>query len=230
MKTSFITRRPVAFTLVEMLVVIAIIALLASLTIGAYTFAMRDSKRRTTMGSMTAIKAALDDYEVEFGEFPQPAKSGNFAEILPGKSYDIGGAACLYQALRGDGYDQIAGVTSSGAGGEDGASDGKVEGNELSKMIFKDMPDTMWSKRGSTFFLIDAFARPFQYLKAAPQTAENNTNNGGNSSGDGDNATATVNATYDLWSYAEDDVNITKKSIDTLDSQDVGKKWITNWR
>ena len=46
------THRASAFTLVELLVVIAIIAVLASLTLGAYTFAMRDSKRRTTIGSM----------------------------------------------------------------------------------------------------------------------------------------------------------------------------------
>jgi len=223
MKNYPVTRRPGAFTLVEMLVVIAIIALLASLTIGAYTFAMRDSKRRTTMGSMTAIKAALDDYEVQFGEFPQPASTGDFVEIVAGKSYDISGAACLYQALRGDGYDQIAGVSSGAGGDSSSASDGKVEGQEeLSKMIFKEMPDTMWSKRGSTFFLIDAFARPFQYIKAVPQTPNNNQSGGGEPT--------TVNPTYDLWSYADDDVNIDKRSIDTVDSPELGRKWITNWR
>lgn len=36
------------FTLVEMLIVITIIALLAGLTMGAYTYAIRSSKRRLT--------------------------------------------------------------------------------------------------------------------------------------------------------------------------------------
>lgn len=78
------SNRTSAFTLVELMVVIAIIAVLASLTLGAYTFAMRDSKRRTTVGSMTAIAAALDDYQLQFGEFPEPANVGSFTEILPG--------------------------------------------------------------------------------------------------------------------------------------------------
>ena len=219
------THRASAFTLVELLVVIAIIAVLASLTLGAYTFAMRDSKRRTTIGSMTAIAAALDDYQTQFGEYPQPANPGTNAETLPGKSYDIGGAACLYQALRGDGYDQIAGAGSSGGGDASASSDGKVEGEEIANMIFKELPDTMWSRRGGTFFLIDAFGRPFQYIKAAVPTTSTT---GG--SGDEDTQATTVNSTYDLWSYAEDDVNINKTSVESLEAAQVSQKWITNWK
>ncbi len=212
-----------AFTLVELMVVIAIIAVLASLTLGAYTFAMRDSKRRTTVGSMTAITAALDDYQLEFGEFPEPANVGSFAEILPGKSYDIGGAACLYQALRGDGYDQIAGV--SGSGEENASSDGKVEDAEIANMIFKEMPDTMWSRRGNVFFLIDAFGRPFQYIKAAAPTS-----GGGSSGSGGTSQPTTINPTYDLWSYAEDDVNIRATSVESMEAPQLSQKWITNWK
>lgn len=218
------SHRTSAFTLVELLVVVAIIAVLASLTLGAYTFAMRDSKRRTTIGSMTAIAAALDDYQTQFGEYPEPANPGTNTEILPGKTYDIGGAACLYQALRGDGFDQIAGATSSGGSEASAASDGKVEGEEIANMIFKELPDTMWSRRGSTFFLIDAFGRPFQYIKAAlPSTTP-----GG--AGGGDTQATTINSTYDLWSYAEDDVNINKTSVESLEAAQASQKWITNWK
>lgn len=219
------SNRTSAFTLVELMVVIAIIAVLASLTLGAYTFAMRDSKRRTTVGSMTAIAAALDDYQLQFGEFPEPANVGSFTEILPGKSYDVGGAACLYQALRGDGYDQIAGVSSSGTGGDSASSDGKIEGEEIANMIFKEMPDTMWSRRGNVFFLIDAFGRPFQYIKATPATSSS-----GGGGGTGTSQPTTVNPTYDLWSFAEDDVNINKTSVEAMEAPQISKKWITNWK
>ncbi|MEZ5384318.1 MAG: type II secretion system protein [Prosthecobacter sp.] len=209
-----------AFSLVELLVVVAIIAVLASLTLGAYTFAMRDSKRRTTVGSLTAIASALDDYQTQFGEYPAPANVGSFAEILPGKSYDVGGAACLYQALRGDGYDQIAGV--SGSGQDDASSDGKIEDGEIANMIFKEMPDTMWSRSGNVFFLIDAFGRPFQYIKASAATSNSDSGNSSQST--------TINPTYDLWSYAEDDVNTRKTSIEAMESPQISKKWITNWK
>jgi hypothetical protein len=82
----------------------------------------------------------------------------------------------------------------------------------------------MWSRRGSTFFLIDAFGRPFQYIKAAvPSTTP-----GG--AGGGDTQATTINSTYDLWSYAEDDVNINKTSVESLEAAQVAQKWITNWK
>lgn len=209
-----------AFTLVEMLIVLAIIALLASLTMGGYTYAMRSSKRRITTGTFEAVKSSLEIYNADFGEYPEPANTGTSVEIIPGKIYNIGGAACLYQALSGDGYDQIklTGTTSAGASG---ASDGKTESTEIANMKLKEMPQTMWTKKGSNFFLVDGFSRPFQYAKAAAATS---------AAGTGSTPKATtINSTYDLWSYSEDETNITKKSIDTLENKTLSAKWIKNW-
>jgi prepilin-type N-terminal cleavage/methylation domain-containing protein len=211
------------FTLVEMLIVITIIALLAGLTMGAYTYAIRSSKRRLTTGTFEAVKSALEQYNTEFGEYPESANSGQMTEILPGKNYDTGGAACLYQALSGDGYDQIKGV--AGTGNESsGTSDGKVEGDEVKNIMLKEMPQSMYVKRGSTFLLVDGFGRPFQYVKAAPA----NTTSGGTGSSNQDKV-ETINSTYDLWSYAEDETNITKQSSDALKDPKIAIKWIKNW-
>lgn len=211
-----------AFTLVEMLIVLSIIALLASLTLGGYTYAMRSSKRRVTTGTFEAVKSALEDYRTEFGEYPEPATTGTMVEFMPNKSYDVSGAACLYQALTGDGFDQIKGVTA-GDSQTSGASDGKTEGAEIKNMVMKEMPQTMWRRMGKAYVLVDGFSRPFQYIKAAATGA------GGGTGGGSSSQATTVNSTYDLWSYAEDELNISMKSVDTLKNQTIAAKWIKNW-
>jgi len=234
MKTARFTiaGRARAFTLLEMLTVITIISLLAALTMGAYTYAMRKSKRDRTVGTFESIKLALERYNVEFGEYPQPNATGQMVVFPPGNknAYDISGAACLYQALTGDGYDQIKGVTSnsaSAAGGSAGASsDGKVEGAaEIKNKMLVEIPQTIFMRNGTNYIIIDGFGHPFQYTKAAAPTAQ--------PAQGAQNASATtpitINATYDLWSYAEDEANTTMKSTNTLASPMLSVKWIKNW-
>ncbi len=212
-----------AFTLVEMLIVVTIISMLAALTLGGYTYAMRSSKRRLTTGAFEAIKLALERYNSDFGEYPQPAATNQMVQFPPGTlAYDTSGAACLYQALTGDGYDQISGVTAAGGGG--GTSDGKVEGtNEIKNKMFVEVPQTIFTRKGSTYILIDGFGHPFQYIKAAlPAVAV-----GG--AAPAPVTPTTINSTYDLWSFSEDEVNTYKKSIDTLKDPTLSVKWIKNW-
>lgn len=210
--------RPQGFTLIEMLVVISIIALLAALTMGGYTYAVNGSREKTTRGTFESVKTGLESYQAEFGEYPEPATPEQQADFPQGKSYNVGGAACLYQALSGDGFDQIKGVTSSGSGDGSAASDGAISGTEeVSHVMLKEMPPSMWMRKGEQFILIDGFSRPFQYIKAAKTTPTG-----------GDEAT-TINSTYDLWSYSMDQNNTTKKSIDTLKSPQTALKWIKNW-
>lgn len=230
MKTA---RQPVrshasAFTLVEMLVVIAIIALLAALTMGGYTYAVRGSREKTTRGTFEAVRTALDNYQTEFGEYPEPASVDKTIEFLPNKSYNVGGAACLYQALSGDGFDQIKGVNAPSGGNDDAkaTSDGKVQGDtEVRSMMMKEMPQSMWMNKNGIYVLIDGFARPFQYIKAGTTSTSGT---GGGGSGSGGQAT-TINSTYDLWSYSHDEMNTTKKSIDALKDPKLDLKWIKNW-
>lgn len=210
--------RSQGFTLIEMLVVISIIALLAALTMGGYTYALNGSREKTTRGTFESVKSALETYHVEHGEYPEPATPEQQAEFGQGKSYNIGGAACLYQAVSGDGFDQIKGVTSAGSGDASPASDGAISGtDEVANVMIKDMPTSMFMRKGEQYILIDGFARPFQYIKATKSAA-------------GQDEPTTINAgTYDLWSYSMDQTNIGMRSVDTLKSQKAGLKWIKNW-
>jgi prepilin-type N-terminal cleavage/methylation domain-containing protein len=209
-----------AFTLVEMLIVLSIIALLAGLTMGAYTYAMRSSKRRVTTGTFEAIKLALERYNAEFGEYPEPAEGGQTVDFPPGRAYDVSGAACLYQALTGDGFDQLKGVQADPSSEDAPAqSDGKTEGQgEITKKMMAEVPQTIWTVKNSRYIIIDGFGKPFQYIKAATPEAV----------GETPEAT-TINSTYDLWSYSEDEVNTDMKSIETLDNTQASAKWIKNW-
>jgi prepilin-type N-terminal cleavage/methylation domain-containing protein len=216
-----------AFTLAEMLIVITLIAMLAALTLGGYTYAMRSSKRRLSTGTFEAIKLALERYNSEFGEYPQPKGSNLMVNFPPGQTvYDVSGAACLYQALTGDGYDQINGVTGAsgaGGGGSGGTSDGKVEGTaEIKNKMLVEIPPAIFTSKGGTYLLIDGFGHPFQYAKAALPTLTA-----------GGTATTptptTINSTYDLWSYLEDEQNTSKKSLDTASDPTLSVKWLKNW-
>ena len=132
-----ITRKGRGFTLIELLVVIGIIVLLAALVLGSGNPA--SSKRQVTQGTMETVAAALESYYARFGEYPEPVNADETAEIMPGKVYRIGAARCLYQALRGDGYDAIK-VAARGEKGE-AQSDGKVSADEIKNVIMADMPE-----------------------------------------------------------------------------------------
>jgi len=58
------------FTLVEMLVVIAIISVLAGLTLGSVTAARRYADNKATANEIQALTQAIHNYNVQFGDYP----------------------------------------------------------------------------------------------------------------------------------------------------------------
>ncbi len=205
-----------AFTLIELLVVMAIIALLAALSMGGFTYAMQASYRNRTIATLSALSASLEQYKEKFGEYPEPLNpttqggSGNMR---------IGGAMMLYQAITGDGSDQIKLAT----GTVTKASDGIIDDTERPNVINGDMVpikdnNGIWkSKLNATFvtstnqfMLTDGFGHPFLYEKGG--------------------GTDAINVTYDLWSIAQSttmDARIYTKAI----KQDGTKTapWLKNW-
>lgn len=204
------------FTVIELLVVITIIALLFALTVGGYTYAQRSAARNRTTVAMNAIKSGLERYFNEFGEYPTPQNPEDSIAVGP-RTYRVGGAAMLYQALSGDGYDAIQMATTPTNAGE-AMSNGSLEEQESKNVMLTDMPKEIWVKKDGRFYMVDGFGNPFQYEKAKQAVSGSDP--------------STVNTTYDLWSYGEDEENTSALSTDTLTAgtvKDASQKWVKNW-
>lgn len=219
MKISLPSSGRAGFTLTELLVVITIIVLLFALTVGGFTYAQRSASRSRTQIALTSIVSGLNNYNTDFGGYPEPESPAATIEIAQ-KTYRVGSAQMLYQALSGDGVDQIRGANTEAA---EARSDGDIDEKEGANVKLKDMPKEIWAEMTGVYFMVDGFGKPFQYTRGVPvdPTGVTQTPNA-----------ETVNPTFDLWSYGEDEENITAFSVDTLTDptlKQASMKWIKNW-
>jgi hypothetical protein len=152
---------------------------------------------------MAAIKAGLEKYNADFGEFPEPSNPGG-VEQINNVSYRVGGAEMLYQAMSGDGNNAIRLDSGGGRG-----SNGIIEDDEVRFMMMSDMPRDIWLQLNNRFFIIDGFRKPMQYTKGGTPNA--------------------VNPTYDLWSYGQDEQNTQVDSVAAKTNPNISRMWITNW-
>jgi prepilin-type N-terminal cleavage/methylation domain-containing protein len=65
------SRRASAFTLIELLIVIAIIAILAGLGFGAVQGALKSAKRAQARNDVNQVAAAVKSYALEYGRLPE---------------------------------------------------------------------------------------------------------------------------------------------------------------
>lgn len=73
------------FTLLELLGVIAIIAILIGLGAKGYNLASRQSKESRARAELETWRLALDEYRVEYGGYPnpEPPETVRVADVLP---------------------------------------------------------------------------------------------------------------------------------------------------
>lgn len=92
-------RRARAFTLIEILTVIAIIAVLAGITLGAARRVSESGKIARTKAELAALSAGLESYKRQYGDYPVTADAATFLRSLRGKSsptqQTIAGRACV---------------------------------------------------------------------------------------------------------------------------------------
>ncbi|MBK1829623.1 prepilin-type N-terminal cleavage/methylation domain-containing protein [Verrucomicrobiaceae bacterium R5-34] len=138
------------FTLVEIIVVIAIIAVLATMTVGGLSFYKQKAAENKTKVFIASVSRALDEYHSDFNEYPEETASDldDSTEIL-------------YRELYGDGAD--VNVGTGGAGTTDGSPD---EG----ATVYLDAlnPNLAGSQKnveesGGEYFLIDGFRNRLRY-------------------------------------------------------------------
>lgn len=103
------------FSLIELLIALAIIGILALLTVPTLLTAYERSRQRSTMGDMHQIALASGTYHVDFGEYPSALSDLEPNSMSPVPPSDTWGNAWVYGRV-GTGYT----LTSLGLDGASG--------------------------------------------------------------------------------------------------------------
>ena len=100
---------PHAFTLIEMLVVMAVIAILASVLLSLNGLVQKKAALTRAGGEIAAMSAACDSYKADFGSYPQDAATDPdtvqlcpFLDGDPTTTKYKAASLALYKALSGD--------------------------------------------------------------------------------------------------------------------------------
>lgn len=77
--------RESGFTVLELLTVLAIIAILTTVVVGAGRFATETSRTARTRAELAVIAAALADYKLAFGDYPRTDDPASLLQALLGR-------------------------------------------------------------------------------------------------------------------------------------------------
>lgn len=158
--STFPARKPAArsaFTLVELLVVIGIIALISGLLLVAVTRTRSHATSARVLADLQAISAALEIYRSDLGDYP------------PSDSATMSGGELLAWAMVGP-YNAAQGALAA-KDGNDGPGfrvgfRGSVYGPYLE-------PEKFLLKNGNSYFLKDAQNQPILYFRRVAAPANN---------------------------------------------------------
>ena len=196
-------RSEASFTVIELLLVIAIIIILASLILSTAGYVQKKGARSRAEAEIAAISAALESYKADNGIYPTTANTTalNARTAINSSTYQSA-SFDLYSALTGD----TNGDRTTGSGDANPSAKGYISfrPNQLSP---SDQTQNVQSIR-------DPFGNPYGYSTAANPQA---------------NPTPAAtpvgyNPTFDLWSTA--DPTPTPSTAPTPTPQD---RWIKNW-
>jgi len=207
-------RHSAAFTLIEMIMVIAIIAVLAGLILGVYMLVSKQGARARATTDIMELKVALENYRADNGGYPQdPQKTDKLDPRNSADATDISSTGKLAASSKFL-YESLTGDTSG---------TGNVTKN-YAPGFFK--PSRLGGPRvGNTVnpvqYIMDPFGNPYGYSTAGllleqeyrlalttnPTAARPTQNSLG---------TQGYSSTFDIWSTAGD-------------TQENSGKWIKSW-
>jgi prepilin-type N-terminal cleavage/methylation domain-containing protein len=198
--SSFRSAGAAAFTLLELLIVMTIIAVLAGITFATMGYVQGKARRSRAEAEIAAISAALENYKADNGDYPSTA---NTVSLTARATVDNNSKNGTYATATLDLYEKLTGDT---------AHDGTVPAGSKSYMQFK---PTMLGPQGRTApptasnrvtSIMDPFGNSYGY-----STSKNPTANPNAASASG------YNPTFDLW------------SVGTANPTSDEKQWIKNW-
>jgi prepilin-type N-terminal cleavage/methylation domain-containing protein len=208
-----------AFTLVEMLTVMAIIAILTGLVIATAGYVQNKAARERATGEIQEMTTACESYKADFGGYPQsdytdaldPRKDGNPISAPSGTKYKQA-SLTLYSALSGDNEPV-------------NAPDGKPEKKGYIQFLpnrlntIKDTAGNVTQVQnlqdpfGNSYgYSTAALKKELDYRQAVAKDPTTPRPTGGDLAG--------YNSTFDLWSTAGQTVDPPSPNTN---------KWVRNW-
>ena len=150
-----------AFTMIELLVVISIIAVLAGLVAMVAKGAMAQSKIKKAQGQIMAMQEGLEEYKRLYGSYPK---------VAGGSTDPIVQAKMLYQALTGDGTNMIDGAEPTASDGNPG-----TDGELILEAAFAGPNGSAFTN--PEYYLMDPWRQPYRYTRGdeGPETMNKTT-------------------------------------------------------
>lgn len=193
-------RGVVAFTLLELLIVMTIIIVLAGITIATMGYVQGKARRSRAEAEIAAFSAALENYKADNGVYPRDAAS---TDLLAANIDPQGGNPASFVNSCRFLYKQLAGDSDGNPATTDATNDTK---NYVGAALKPNMlnPKTP----GPNTFIQDPFGNSYGYSTAKAADP----NNG-------------YNPTFDLWSTCGE----TGKKPSDATFQQYQARWVKNW-
>lgn len=203
-----------AFTLVEMLTVMAVIAILAGLIVSVNAYAHRKAALLRATGEITTMAASCEAYKADFGDYPRDL-TGSATDDLdprvdgdPTKEKYQKASLALYKALSGD---------------------ANANGRATEKPYFEFRPDHLQkSSTGDIKFLKDPFGNSYGYSTAAAKVERTFREELKKNPNATRKDVKGYNPTFDLWSTG----GVVSKTAGGGDPSVLNaerKRWVKNW-
>lgn len=97
-----LNRTPLGFTLIELMITVALVAILSTLAYSAYTSQVQKTARKEAIGNMLEIAGRLEQYRSQKFTYPLTADVGAFAKTT--KRYQL----AVQEKNAGQGYKIVA--------------------------------------------------------------------------------------------------------------------------
>jgi prepilin-type N-terminal cleavage/methylation domain-containing protein len=149
-----------AFTLMELLVVVLILGLLATVAVGVFTTQVERARYAAARTTIAAIELAATRYQLDVGEFPP---SGSINPVT--SAFEFEGNGFMYHALTRS----MSGNTSSPANARwqgPYLDVKKLNLGNLNGMVVDDLATSVTALQFGEIMILDPWGSPYRYVRS----------------------------------------------------------------